>query len=361
MNNIIPVSRLGELLSAKTGADVDACTKFVKEYFGLIEATLAAGEDVTIKGIGTFKLTGDDTDPVIYQVDDDLASTVNAPFEAFSAFELTDTELTDTAEPQETSEPSENSEISEDSEDSENSENSEDSENSENSEHSEHSEHSDIPEIPAHIAEPEQPTVSSESSEYSESSDNSEYSDIPEPTYPAPTAFPRGLTAFWMVIVFILGLLLGLAGGYFGHNYINTAITGAPQEQVVAPTDTVATSELSESSESSEYSESSESSEYSENSENSEPSEPAPAAPKEPRFDTITGSCYLTTLARKYYGNMDYWVYIYDANDLGNPNRITPGTKVRIPYPDELKLTGDSATDTRAARNRAAEIYAKYK
>jgi hypothetical protein len=58
---------------------------------------------------------------------------------------------------------------------------------------------------------------------------------------------------------------------------------------------------------------------------------------------------------------MDYWVYIYDANDLGNPNRITPGTKVRIPYPDELKLTGDSATDTRAARNRAAEIYAKYK
>jgi nucleoid-associated protein YgaU len=352
MNNIIPVSRLGELLAAKTGADVEACTKFVKEYFGLIEATLAAGEDVTIKGIGTFKLTGDDAEPVIYQVDADLASTVNAPFEAFSAFELTDDELTDAPEPSEkpSEEPSEEASeeaIAEPTEPVEPTE-------PEIEPEPEVSEPEPVVE-PELVAEPEPKpapvveAVHNEILEPVEEPESEETSDSYEPIEQTENSLPRGLRVFWFVIVFVLGLLLGLAGGYFGHNYINSAITGVPQTEVTAPNDTIAentdTLTLADASVTAE----------------ALPVETLAEKPKEPRYDTITGSCYLTTLARKYYGNMEFWVYIYDANELGNPNRITPGTKVRIPYPEELQLTGDSATDTKAAKQRASAIYAKYK
>jgi len=40
---------------------------------------------------------------------------------------------------------------------------------------------------------------------------------------------------------------------------------------------------------------------------------------------------------------------------------ISPGTKVRIPYPEELKLSGNKEADLKVAKQRAAEIYRKYK
>ena len=64
-----------------------------------------------------------------------------------------------------------------------------------------------------------------------------------------------------------------------------------------------------------------------------ESAEPAPRTTEEERYDTVTSSRYLTTMAREYYGGMEFWVYIYDANRdvLGHPDRISPGTRVRIP------------------------------
>ena len=82
---------------------------------------------------------------------------------------------------------------------------------------------------------------------------------------------------------------------------------------------------------------------------------------REPRYDKVTSRVYLATLGRKYYGRGEYWVYIYEANDLKHPDRIRPGTKLRIPYPDELPFTGDSSADLKAAKKKAREIYARYK
>lgn len=81
---------------------------------------------------------------------------------------------------------------------------------------------------------------------------------------------------------------------------------------------------------------------------------------KPARYDKVGTTTFLTTLARRYYGQMEYWVYIYDANDLGHPNRIKPETSVRIPYPEELPLTGDKERDIQTARKHADEIYARY-
>lgn len=49
--------------------------------------------------------------------------------------------------------------------------------------------------------------------------------------------------------------------------------------------------------------------------------------------ETLTEGSRLTWLARKYYGAFEFWVYIYEANKdiLPDPNRISVGTRIRIP------------------------------
>lgn len=89
----------------------------------------------------------------------------------------------------------------------------------------------------------------------------------------------------------------------------------------------------------------------------------AQGAPKvKGTYETVSQTTFLTTLARRHYGQMEYWVYIYDANPgLGNPNAIKPGTKVFVPDKTTLPLTGDLNTDVDKAKKRSAEIYSKYK
>jgi hypothetical protein len=214
MNNIIPASRLGELLAAKTGADVDTCTKFVKEYFGLIEATLSTGEDVTIKGIGTFKLTGNDVEPVVYDVDKTLAATVNSPFDAFSAIELEDNELTEPtaeAEPQPEAETEAETETTE--------------------------------EVTTEVTtEADATTESKEAPTEDVAEEQAE--DTPQPitkdrddeaeyyehlSQQQAQIFPKGWAAFWMILAFVLGLLLGTALGYFGYKEINKYLANMPE------------------------------------------------------------------------------------------------------------------------------------
>lgn len=51
----------------------------------------------------------------------------------------------------------------------------------------------------------------------------------------------------------------------------------------------------------------------------------------------------LTWMAKRYYGNKDYWPYLYDANKdrITNPNKITVGTPIRVP-----KLTAEQMDTT---------------
>lgn len=52
--------------------------------------------------------------------------------------------------------------------------------------------------------------------------------------------------------------------------------------------------------------------------------------------ETITEGIRLTTISQQYYGKRDFWVYIYEANrdNIVHPDRIIPGTKVKVPRLD---------------------------
>lgn len=60
----------------------------------------------------------------------------------------------------------------------------------------------------------------------------------------------------------------------------------------------------------------------------------------------------LTLVAQKYYGDKVYWVYLYQANRdrIPNPNKITAGTKIRIPVaPASVVNPKDPASLQKAA------------
>lgn len=87
----------------------------------------------------------------------------------------------------------------------------------------------------------------------------------------------------------------------------------------------------------------------------------APSQTKE-KYDKISKTRYLTTMAREYYGDYNLWPYIYDANkSLGHPDRIRPGTKIRIPSVQELGIDPKDPATIRKAKNRGIQIYKKYR
>lgn len=51
------------------------------------------------------------------------------------------------------------------------------------------------------------------------------------------------------------------------------------------------------------------------------------------KFDKVTSSRFLTTMARQYYGDYHFWIYIYMYNKdvINDPDRIPAGTTVKIP------------------------------
>ncbi|MDE6135841.1 MAG: hypothetical protein K2F79_09750, partial [Muribaculaceae bacterium] len=91
---------------------------------------------------------------------------------------------------------------------------------------------------------------------------------------------------------------------------------------------------------------------------------PAPAGTdsKAPRYDTVTSKRFLATMAREYYGAGIFWVYIYEANadHLGNPNQVSPGTRVVIPDKSTLPKASSHKEAIRMAEKKAAEIQARY-
>ena len=117
----------------------------------------------------------------------------------------------------------------------------------------------------------------------------------------------------------------------------------------------------------------------SESSENSVPSEPAaqtsPAQPATPNYfddsqrtftdfqpvETVGQDSRLAWIAKKRYGDKAYWVFIYEANRdrLTQPDRILPGTELRIPeLPAELRDPNNP--QTQALLKRLSDKYLQH-
>lgn len=79
--------------------------------------------------------------------------------------------------------------------------------------------------------------------------------------------------------------------------------------------------------------------------------------------DEITKSRFLTTMARQHYGNLHFWVYIYEENksNLGHPDKITPGTVVIIPPKSKYNINPLDEEAINIAKAKSKEIYAKFR
>ena len=70
------------------------------------------------------------------------------------------------------------------------------------------------------------------------------------------------------------------------------------------------------------------------------PAEPvSQPQPKKRVTEIVIAGSRLAQIARRHYGNPDYWVYIYEANKdkIANPSKVTPGLELVIPDISEIK------------------------
>lgn len=80
------------------------------------------------------------------------------------------------------------------------------------------------------------------------------------------------------------------------------------------------------------------------------------------KWDTIGTRRYLTTMAKEHYGNYHLWPYIYEENRriLGHPDRIKPGTRVRIPDLKKYGIDPRNPEDIKRAKLLGVQIYSRY-
>lgn len=75
-------------------------------------------------------------------------------------------------------------------------------------------------------------------------------------------------------------------------------------------------------------------------------------------IETVGEGSRLTWIAKKYYGNKDYWVYIYEANrdKMKNPSAVSTGMQLRIPKLTEQELNWEDP----AVQQKLKQMQEKY-
>lgn len=300
MNQTIILSQLSETIARLTQSSPADAEAFIRELTALIAQRLEAYSEAEVPGLGRFAVADD---RVIFSAADDLAETINAPFAAFSPVELEEADL-----------------IVED-------KNSDEAEIAQAAEFEEAAD--SLPQEciqPVRDEPPMTESVPPRIQEPTASTESPLEPDEPEtPGRPTRTAWPWWLIA--CIVCFIGGYFLGQRDPEpkaEPHTPIQeeTIETPAPQADSVI-TETAANPTVT---------------------------------------DTIGSFKFLTTMARKHYGHMDFWPYIYEANAdrLGNPDKVAAGTVVVIPSGDSLNLDPKNPEQLRVAKQKAAEIYARF-
>lgn len=404
MNKKLTFPELAELLSAATNTSKRMSELALREMFAVISGKLLDGESVKIDGLGVFKVTEVNSrrsvnvntgeaieipghSKITFVADRRLAEAVNAPFASFESVVLDDDVTADmltaidNAEPAEpaaepAAEPSEPSELSEPSEPSEFSELSEPSEFSEPSEPSEPSEFSELSE-PA--AEPSEPSELSEPTELSEpATEPAELAAEPveeEDAQGGAIHVPQSDDdyyydddddeSWWQRHRTLKGFLMGVVAGaalyaaadfaikyYEDNRKVVSAETFEATDGEVVAADTLPSDTLSDKA----------SPKDSLKPTASTPLESAKSTIMKQVTDTVTGSYFLTRMARRHYGNGHFWVYIYEENKgkISNPNNVRPGTVVVIPDAKKYGIDKDNPQSVEAAKRKEGEIQRKF-
>ena len=370
--------QLIDALIATGIADSATIRNFIQEFTAIIEGTLARGESVSVKGIGTFHAVEVADELYIeFAPDATLAETVNAPFSIFEPVELPDN-LTDadmeTAEMacNETepasqpcpppipprreaaaSEPAATSPVSAPAPDP----------------------IIETPVQPEH-AEPEHKTAAP-------GSDNNEPEQAPHNTLPTKEIEKiiehervvevrdhSSHHTMHIVIASLLSLVAGLAIGYFANNRLN--LSHIKNVNIEAEgVNVISKTEAKEGKSATADSVASVAAGHSDSipadtvspGQGSTAVEPEAKTVETPRAaivtDTVKANRYLTTMARRHYGKKIFWVYIYEENKniIDDPDHIAPNTVVVIPPAEKYGIkAGDKESEADAMRRAQAIV-----
>lgn len=305
MNKTITLSELARYIAELTHCTPEDAENFVRETFRLTTEKLEAEHESEIPEIGTFVISDNS---ISFAPEKTLAEELNAPFAAFEAIELPEDfgqcEIKDaTAEPSEV-----------------------------NAEQQEPTEAATAEDAPDEEIVEEQEAIA-ESAEFEEREDAAVVEQpISGTSKRRSHAYVHWIWAAACLLCFALGWFAARYGCWTDYPVESAAIPSVPYseegadsvvEEVVA--DTVETAVV------------------------------LPQAVT----DTISSTRYLTTMARRHYGRMEYWVYIYEANadKLGHPDRLNAGTVVIIPA---LDFGADDEAKISEAESLAKEIYARF-
>ena len=153
-------------------------------------------------------------------------------------------------------------------------------------------------------------------------------------------------------IVFVLACLLYLVlNDYIG--IIKCEPVEMVEEELVLPADTVPTEELSNSLPS----------EAQEATETPVQEIAKPAAKPAVVTDTVRPGNFLARMAKRFYGNSHFWVYIYEENKatISNPNNVAQGTIVVIPPAEKYGIDATSPESVEKARRKEGEVLNAHK
>lgn len=415
MNSIITLNRLSELIARASGTKMSVTETYLKAFMETAKEAIANDEALTIKGIGTFTiedLRGERK--ILFQPDEELAKAVNDPFAMFEPEELAPGADIETLDidiiiddiipepkpepkgdlPEETPHQEAATVIDEQPSAPEICEEAEgrtaETEFSEKAETPELAKAPVLPDMNEDVdsyeaSENTEKGVRAENAQKEDKGDEEELEEASAPPIPiapktslaaayrssAPKAFADELDeeesegcyegdyeeekgkfpVFWTAWALIIGLLIGLAIGFFAHD---------PICELLEPTTVGQEEESAEEAAESTYDEplAAEDATAETTDATEEQTAPEEEAAKPDVYDTITEHTFLANLAQKHYRKKDYWVYIYLENKdiIGNPNTIKAGTRVKIPPLEKYAKHPTEEENLREAKALATKI-----
>lgn len=357
MNEKITFQQLAESLSSLTGGSQNTTETFIKELFSEVADALARGENVKIKGIGSFSPSGFPDQPILFSPDSELAEAINAPFSCFEAIEISNDFNDEMLNEDKTSA---SDEITSDENNPDESPEIERTDEYGNIYDEEPEENPYIPSVldnESHCIETttdeqvstDKQTVADlgdqtldNTQEEDSANNNDAYNDINADDKYCNEEDKTKCSLLIFIIITLISLIIGYLIGciYPYHNFINRQNDTTPVATECF-TDTIVGDTIKS---------------------DSIISDSISTKPAVIITDTIRATRFLTTMSREYYGEMIFWVYIYEENKekLGNPNKIKPGTSVIIPDAEKYGINRFDSISIEQAKLKAIEIYAPY-
>lgn len=409
----LTLSQLVNLLSLSSGHRLEDCEAFLKEFFALTSEVLERGENVKIKGFGTFKLvgisprksvnvsTGEEYEipahsRIVFIASKELASLVNQPFSAFEAVEINDEEndewkkLEETVEEKPESDDdltvesdyfdsAEHHETLESSNDSDNVYVIEDFETEETETVKDQenlsivdnlNDNDNINDVESHSDEKSEDSEKSEVCEINETSEDIEDENVGNDEYNENEMYsedsvenekkPKSRFGWGFLVGFLVCCaVFAIAGCFFYYTTDLKKFFNIQESEEINKENTDAS--LGKEKKVVVLTDSVLEAEEKEIADTLD----VPSTMPSDRivYDTVTTTHYLTTIAKEHYGNYNLWPYIYEENKsiLGHPDRIKPGTKVVVPPLSKYGVDPKNPEDINHAKKIGNEIYARYK